>query len=187
MSRAISPEERMINVSTDNAILLSTAAEKSRILAQCRQENITVTALRVHVLDIVLRMTGVIKAYQVLAQMQQDNNNTVAPPTAYRTLDFWAERGVLHKIPAINGYILCRHVQHECTSHCPNNGVHHNAFVLVCTSCGRVDEQSMSSEWSRLQQRLADSGFSLNEEHIVLTGLCRYCQQPTSSELNTRH
>ncbi|MDF7676254.1 Fur family transcriptional regulator [Neisseriaceae bacterium ESL0693] len=176
-----------MNVNTDNAILLSNAAEKSRILKQCRQNNVTVTALRIQVLDIVLRMTGVIKAYQVLSQMQQDNNNTVAPPTAYRTLDFWAEHGVLHKIPAVNGYILCRHVQHECNSHCHNTGAHHSAFILVCTGCGRVDEQSMSQEWVALRQRLADSGFSLNEEHIVLTGLCRHCQQPLSAGIGSNH
>lgn len=144
---------------------------------QCRQQNVTVTALRAQVLDIVLRMTGIIKAYQVLAHMQQDTHGTVAPPTAYRALDFWAEQGVLHKIPAVNGYILCRHVQHECTHHCPDNGMHHSAFVLVCTECGHVDEQSMSVEWIALRRRLADSGFLLNEEHIVLTGICAQCQK----------
>lgn len=164
-------------MNTDKAILLSHTTEKNRILQQCRQEKVTITALRVQVLDIVLRMTGVIKAYQVLAQMQQDNN-AVAPPTAYRTLDFWADQGVLHKIPAVNGYILCRHVQHECTSQCHKENIHHSAFVLVCTDCGRVDEQSMNTEWIALRQRLSDSDFLLNEEHIVLTGLCKQCQKP---------
>ncbi|KEQ01999.1 Baculoviridae ME53 [Snodgrassella alvi SCGC AB-598-J21] len=108
--------------------------------------------------------------------MQQHSNSTVAPPTAYRALDFWAEQGVLHKIPAVNGYILCRHVQHECDSHCQDNTVHHSDFVLVCNQCGAVDEQSLSSEWAALRQRAADNGFMLNDEHIVLTGICTHCQ-----------
>lgn len=154
----------------------SKAEEKARIMAQCAQQGVTVTQLRTQVLDIVLNMSGVIKAYQVLASMQQHSNSTVAPPTAYRALDFWAEQGVLHKIPAVNGYILCRHVQHECDSHCQDNTVHHSDFVLVCNQCGAVDEQSLSSEWAALRQRAADNGFVLNDEHIVLTGICTHCQ-----------
>lgn len=154
----------------------SKAEEKARIMAQCAQQGVTVTQLRTQVLDIVLNMSGVIKAYQVLASMQQHSNSTVAPPTAYRALDFWAEQGVLHKIPAVNGYILCRHVQHECDSHCQDNTVHHSDFVLVCNQCGAVDEQSLSSEWAALRQRAADNGFMLNDEHIVLTGICKHCQ-----------
>lgn len=154
----------------------SKAEEKARIMAQCAQQGVTVTQLRTQVLDIVLNMSGVIKAYQVLASMQQQSNSTVAPPTAYRALDFWAEQGVLHKIPAVNGYILCRHVQHECDSHCQDNIVHHSDFVLVCNQCGAVDEQSLSSEWAALRQRAADNGFMLNDEHIVLTGICTHCQ-----------
>lgn len=154
----------------------SKAEEKARIMAQCAQQGVTVTQLRTQVLDIVLNMSGVIKAYQVLASMQQHSNSTVAPPTAYRALDFWAEQGVLHKIPAVNGYILCRHVQHECDSHCQDNIVHHSDFVLVCNQCGAVDEQSLSSEWAALRQRAADNGFMLNDEHIVLTGICTHCQ-----------
>lgn len=158
------------------AVWQSKAEEKARIMAQCAQQGVTVTQLRTQVLDIVLNMSGVIKAYQVLASMQQHSNSTVAPPTAYRALDFWAEQGVLHKIPAVNGYILCRHVQHECDSHCQDNTVHHSDFVLVCNQCGAVDEQSLSSEWAALRQRAADNGFMLNDEHIVLTGICTHCQ-----------
>ena len=153
-----------------------THTAKSKIMAQCRHNGTTITALREQVLDIVLHMSGVIKAYHVLAQMQQHSPSPVAPPTAYRALDFWAEHGVLHKIPAVNGYILCSHVQHDCTEHC-HEGEHHSAFVLVCTECGAVDEQGMSAEWAALRQRLAGSGFALNEEHIVLTGVCQQCQQ----------
>ena len=152
-------------------------ANKNNIITQCRDQGITITALREQVLDIVLSMSGVIKAYDVLAQMQQHSKSPVAPPTAYRALDFWAEHGVLHKIPAVNGYILCRHVQHDCTEHCHQEGAHHSAFVLVCAQCGAVDEQSMSTEWAALRRRLAANGFTLKEEHIVLTGVCRQCQQ----------
>ena len=42
-----------------------THTAKSKIMAQCRHNGTTITALREQVLDIVLHMSGVIKAYHV--------------------------------------------------------------------------------------------------------------------------
>lgn len=141
---------------------------KQKIIEQARAKGAQVTALREQVLDIVLEHEGVIKAYYVLSQMQQHSKTPVAPPTAYRALDFWAELGVLHKIAAVNGYVLCSHAEHT--------GSGHSAFILVCTECGAVDEQSLSRQWGDLQQAVADTGFSLTEKHLVLTGICAKCR-----------
>ncbi|PSJ79723.1 Fur family transcriptional regulator [Neisseria iguanae] len=152
---------------------------KQKILEQARIEGAQVTALREQVLDIVLQQTGVIKAYNVLSLMQQQSEGVVAPPTAYRALDFWAEQGVLHKVAAINGYVLCSHAQHDCDDHCHDDeaaATHHSAFILVCTECGAVDEQTLSQEWTALRTGVAESGFALKEEHVVLTGICKKCQ-----------
>lgn len=100
----------------------------------------------------------------------------MAPPTAYRALDFWAEQGVLHKVAAVNGYVLCSHAQHDCGAHCHENAPHHSAFILVCSECGAVDEQTLSREWQALRAGVAAGGFSLQDEHVVLTGICSKCQ-----------
>ena len=150
---------------------------KQQILSQARQNGAQVTALREQVLDIVLaRPGGVIKAYNVLSQMQQQSEGPVAPPTAYRALDFWAEQGVLHKVAAVNGYVLCSHAQHDCGAHSHENVPHHSAFILVCSECGAVDEQTLSREWQALRAGVAAGGFSLQDEHVVLTGICSKCQ-----------
>jgi putative transcriptional regulator len=39
-----------------------------------------------------------------------------------------------------------------------------------------VDEQSLSRQWGDLQQAVADTGFSLTEKHLVLTGICAKCR-----------
>ena len=149
---------------------------KQKILDQCRKSGLQITPLREQVLDIVLEFDGVIKAYTVLAQMQRSSASVVAPPTAYRALDFWAEHGVLHKIPAVNGYVLCTHTRHDCDSHCHAGAHEHNSsFILVCTECGAVDEQSLTAEWAALRSAVAAGGFNLNEEHVVLTGICAKC------------
>lgn len=150
---------------------------KHSILEDAKHKGIQITPLREQVLDIVLQLDGVIKAYTVLAQMQRVSDSVVAPPTAYRALDFWAEQGVLHKIPAINGYVLCSHARHECGKDCAHAHDHHSSsFILVCTQCGTVDEQSLHPEWTALHDAVKRSGFALNEEHVVLTGVCGKCQ-----------
>ncbi|QMT34002.1 transcriptional repressor [Conchiformibius steedae DSM 2580] len=153
---------------------MTVADTKHTILSQCRQNGAQITPLREQVLDIVLQLEGVIKAYTVLAQMQRVSNHAVAPPTAYRALDFWAEQGILHKIPAVNGYILCSHAHHHCGHDCAAG--HDSSFILVCTECGAVDEQSLAQEWKALHNGAAASGFRLKEEHVVLTGICQKCQ-----------
>ena len=153
---------------------------KTAIIARAREQGLQITALREQVLDIVLRQEGVVKAYTVLAQMQQQSNGVVAPPTAYRALDFWAEHGVLHKVAAVNGYVLCSHARHHCDDHCHSSDEqqhHHSAFILVCTECGNTDEQTLSREWQALCAGVAAGGFKLKEEHVVLTGICKQCQQ----------
>lgn len=152
-------------------------SHKDKILEHCRSRGAQVTALREQVLDIVLHQTGVIKAYHVLSQMQQNSPTPVAPPTAYRALDFWAEQGVLHKIAAVNGYILCSHAEHEFgQTCCHDHAERHCAFILVCSKCGAVDEQTLSKEWADLCHAVAESGFILQDEHVVLTGTCQKCR-----------
>lgn len=154
-------------------------SDKDRIIAQAKAQGAQITALREQVLEIALRQEGVIKAYTVLAQMQMQSEGVVAPPTAYRALDFWAEHGVLHKVAAVNGYVLCSHARHDCAAAghgCDDMAHHDSAFILVCTECGAVDEQTLSREWGALRAGVAASGFKLKEEHVVLTGICRKCQ-----------
>jgi len=67
-------------------------------------------------------------------------------------------------------------IWHDCGELCQPDHIHHSDFVLVCNQCGAVNEQSMSPEWLALRQRVADTGFILNDEHIVLTGMCSQCR-----------
>ena len=80
-----------------------TQLKKAALLA-CQHNKAQVTPLRESVLDLLLTYQGVVKAYQLMADMQKQRKN-VAPPTVYRALDFWVAQGVLHKVQALNGYV----------------------------------------------------------------------------------
>lgn len=148
---------------------MQNSKHKNRIVEYCQQNQLSLTPLREHVLDIILTEKGVIKAYQVLAKMQGKSQTIVAPPTVYRTLDFWADAGVLHKIDAINGYIVCRHRhEHEKSTSTP--------FILVCRTCGAVFEYGLPDLWEQLHHALQQKHFIPDTDHVVLTGICQKCQ-----------
>ena len=109
---------------------------------------------------------------KILEQAQRDGVQVTA--LREQVLD------IVLKVAAVNGYILCSHAQHECNDHCHDHEeteAHHSAFILVCTECGTADEQTLSQEWAALRAGVAETGFSLKEEHVVLTGICKKCQK----------
>ncbi|MBV8048849.1 MAG: transcriptional repressor [Paludibacterium sp.] len=130
----------------------------------CQARGCKMTTLRRQVLELVLRHDGVVKAYQVLADLQQERGGSAAPPTVYRALDFLVEQGLLHRVEALNGYIVCDHV-----------GATHESLFLVCRGCGAVCELDAGSSLSSLSAATAAVGFVLQAQNLVLTGTCQRC------------
>lgn len=129
----------------------------------CSRQGARLTALRRRVLELVLAHDGVVKAYQILAELQQERG-IAAPPTVYRALDFLVEVGLLHKVDALNGFIVCRHV-----------GCHHRGLILVCSVCGKVSELDASPAFTALREEADERGFVITEQNLLLTGHCRSC------------
>jgi Fur family zinc uptake transcriptional regulator len=132
--------------------------------AHCDKNGCKLTALRRQVLELVLNYDGVVKAYEVLADLQRERG-VAAPPTVYRALDFLVEQGLLHKVEALNGFIVCDHFD------CPHEGL-----ILVCESCGKVLEIDANECMTALRTATAASGFNVRPQNLVLTGQCRGCQ-----------
>lgn len=131
----------------------------------CMTRGCKMTALRRQVLELVLRHDGVVKAYQVLADLQQERGGQAAPPTVYRALDFLVEQGLLHRVEALNGYIVCDHF-----------GCEHDSLFLVCRDCGAICELDAASSLSSLASATAKVGFELQAQNLVLTGTCQRCR-----------
>lgn len=130
----------------------------------CQQQGAKLTSLRRQVLELVLGYDGVVKAYQVLADLQRQRG-IAAPPTVYRALDFLVASGLLHKVDALNGYIVCRHV-----------GCNHEGLILVCSQCGRVQELDATPMLALLREQAGGEGFSIAPQNLLLTGHCQGCQ-----------
>lgn len=129
----------------------------------CLQRGCKLTTLRRHILELVLEHDGVVKAYQVLADLQRERG-VAAPPTVYRALDFLVDQGLLHKVDALNGFVVCRHF--ECN---------HHGLILVCEQCGRVEEIDASRFLVALKEETEAIGFKSREQNLLLTGVCKSC------------
>ncbi len=141
----------------DSATYLAAAEQ------HCSQQGCKLTAVRRQVLELVLRHQGVVKAYQILADLQKERG-LAAPPTVYRALDFLVEQGLLHRVDALNGFIVCRHF--ECR---------HEGLILVCETCGQVGEVDAGSCLAALRAASAGMGFTVNPQNLVITGQCKEC------------
>ena len=129
----------------------------------CIARGARMTALRREVLALALRCNGVVKAYQLLADMQKDRG-VLAPPTVYRALEFLVAQGLLHRVDALNGFVVCKHFS------CP-----HQSVLLVCEACGGVSEVDANTVLDSVREVADNAGFSVRMKDIVLTGQCASC------------
>ena len=143
----------------NNAQFLQSAAE------HCLKNGANLTDLRRLVLDLVLAHDGVVKAYQILSDLQQARGSA-APPTVYRALEFLVEQGILHRVEALNGYVVCRHL--DCA---------HPSVILTCRDCGKVDEMAADEGFMTLRQLCAGHGFEMDEQQLLLNGRCVQCSE----------
>ena len=131
----------------------------------CHEKGVKLTEIRRDVLALALEYTGIVKAYQLLNDLQIARINA-APPTVYRALDFLVEQGLLHKIEALNGFLVCRHF--DCL---------HEALILVCQNCGAIEEVHDKTV-AFVRQQCQPHGFLMQLQNIVIHGLCQLCVRP---------
>lgn len=136
---------------------------EKKIEITCQEQNLKFTDLRREVFLIISKNHGMIKAYDILAQMRKKNPST-EPPTVYRALDFLMENNFVHKINSLNSYVTCYHLVDE--GFC---------FFLICSKCGSVEE-SLDSRFSDLIFSSAKKHkFLFQKSSLEIEGVCNKC------------
>ena len=90
-----------------------------------------------------------------------------APLQVYRALARLVERGAVHRIESVNGFVACQ------LNDCGGSEV---SIFMLCTQCERAHEFTDTSIDSRLQSLGTDLGFQAAQKVIEITGLCANCQ-----------
>ncbi len=137
------------------------AAEVERT---CASKGLHLTPLRRQVLTIVAHAPAPLGAYAIIEELSRKQQKAVAPPTVYRTLEFFLANGFLHKIESRNAYAPCAHLGHD-----------HHGILLICGRCGRTDEIENASFDQMLQATAAEAGFVTQRRVVEIEGLCQAC------------
>ena len=152
--------------STRNPRLRSGAAARwqAEVESACARQGLHLTPLRRQVLIILAASSNPLGAYAIIDRLSRLEGKAIAPPTVYRTLEFFLEHGFVHKIESRNAYAPCEHLGHA----------HHGA-LLLCEKCGRSDEIEDVKLDRLLQEAAKRAGFAPHRQMVELVGLCRDC------------
>ena len=142
-----------------NASQLLEQARKS-----CQKSGARLTPAREQVFLLLAENNGAIGAYDLLEKLKEIDPGA-KPATVYRALDFLASQGFVHKIESINAFLLCDHFS-ECN---------HPVQLLICDSCGHVEEIQSNNLDLALRAMADASGFTIQKQVVEAHGKCKAC------------
>jgi len=141
-----------------------------QVESACARKGLQITPLRQAVLGIVGDSPAPLGAYAIIEALARREGKAIAPPTVYRTLDFFLEHGFLHKIESRNAYARCEHFDHA-----------HQSVLLLCESCGRSVEIEDADLSSSLDATARRAGFQLHRLMVEMSGVCAECAATRSA------
>ncbi|MEM1283173.1 MAG: Fur family transcriptional regulator [Chlamydiota bacterium] len=130
----------------------------------CIQQKERLTKPRLEVLKIVAASSKPMGAYEILKKLERVID-VPKPPTVYRALDFWVEKGFLHRIESLNAYVTCS-AGHR----------HQGSQFMICDDCGIVIEAHLCQLPQALKERAMENTFKPTNWNVEIHGLCVHCQ-----------
>jgi Fur family zinc uptake transcriptional regulator len=130
----------------------------------CQARGARFTLAREQVFKLLAKHQGAIGAYDLLDELKL-TDASAKPATIYRALDFLSKQGFVHKIESINAFVMCHHFS-ECN---------HPVQLLICDSCGHVEEIQSNNLDLALRSMADASGFSISHQIVEAHGKCQNC------------
>ena len=132
----------------------------------CKARGLNLTQARANALQLIAQSEKPIRAYDLLEQMKT-LQETAAPPTVYRALEFLTENGFVHRLESINAYLACHHP----------GGEEHATPFLICDQCQATQELEQPKWVGELEKQAHTMGFHVRGQTLELHGLCADCQK----------
>ena len=130
----------------------------------CLAKGLQLTPLRRRVLSILNESREPLGAYAIIDKLSKLEGKQIAPPTVYRTLEFFQENGFLHKVESRNVFALCQHLGHT-----------HAGVLLLCDICHCSQEIEDAVLAGACEKAAETTGFQLAHQMLELHGRCRSC------------
>ena len=143
----------------------------------CRERKLRLTPARRQVLELLAKEGKALGAYELLRKIGGDRA-AAYPPAAYRALEFLQRNGFVHRVREAKRFVACS-----------RPGEPHDPVLLVCGSCGEVEElqaadmgalaSGISAECGGGQASdsdIGESGCFLETAHAIeIVGRCAPC------------
>lgn len=134
--------------------LIQAAADEAQISGK------SLTAIRKHVLNVLLDAGRPMTAYEVLDSLE--GVGSVSPPTAYRALDFLVSLGFVSRVESLNAYLALELGPSDVPL----------AF-FVCETCGQAEEIAATDAIVSLISTADQKGFGVSHAALEVRGDCR--------------
>lgn len=131
----------------------------------CMRQGVRLTALRKRVLELVWQSHKPLGAYDILAELSEQDGRRAAPPTVYRALDFLLENGLVHRIASLNAFIGCVHPEHP-----------HQGQFMICRNCHTAIELENAAVTDAIAAAAAGVGFQAETQTVEVVGICEPCR-----------
>jgi Fe2+/Zn2+ uptake regulation proteins len=130
-----------------------------------RKNQLSVTGSRQRILELFLMSNGALAH----ADIEKKTGEKFDRVTVYRTLQTFLEKGIIHTIPTPDNTVLYALCHDDCSE-----GHHHDNHVhFVCQQCGTT---TCLPDVTIPEVKLP-KGFLPEDYQMVVTGLCKSCQQ----------
>lgn len=103
-------------------------------------------------------------AYDLLDRLRPQGVS--APTTVYRALKALMEMRLVHRLEALNAFVVCPHPRHA-----------DDVCLAVCEACGRVDEIDDPLLRQFVDGWCTAESFRLRRAAVELIGTCARCRQ----------
>jgi len=113
-----------------------------------------------------LRQTDTpLSAYSILDALRDQGLR--APLQVYRALNKLIERGAVHRIESVNGFVACS------LANCGGRAV---SIFMLCTKCERAAEFTDPAIDQKIDTLAHERLFAADHKVIEMTGLCASCR-----------
>ncbi len=134
--------------------LIEGAAEEAQEMGK------SLTAIRKHVLLLLLNAERPLTAYEVLESLK--GVGSISPPTAYRALDFLIHLGYVQRVETLNAYIALGRGPSDMP-----------VTLFVCESCGQAKEIDTPGAVEALMDSVKEEGLVAKQVALEVRGACK--------------
>ena len=130
----------------------------------CKLRGTQMTLVRRRVLELILAAEQPVRAYALLARLEQERGK-LGPPTVYRALDFLLAQKLIHKVETSNAFVACSDVEHS-----------HMSQFVICEDCGATEEIRDDGIAESLRRLGEGRGYAVGRQVVEARGLCPSCR-----------